>query len=436
MRPFGYTILSLVAVIACHGPALEGASHKQADVTEGAIPEAQFVDSMGVNVHLNFTDGAYARLDRVRDDMRYLGLVHVRTHDGGDTVPLSDYARLASEGLRFNLIATADQMDRNVDFAARLMAQVPGSVVSIEGFNEINNWPVSYRGLHKDEAGRAAQRDLYAKVKAHAGLAHLPVLYFTGGDAVSDLSGMADWANVHAYSNNAQQPGPALREAFAKFTGSAARAPRANTEFGNFTLPEGWPEGKPYWANYTQLGIDEVAQAKLVLTAYFEGAESGIGRSYVYELLDEKRDPKGTEPEFHFGLFTFEHRPKAAAKALHSLTSFLARTRSDKVEGPIGARLKTADGSIGILPLQREDGSLIVALWSRSPFWRWDRNYAGPAQTPMKQVELVSWFDNGKIKAVAFDPLEDATAKLKVRGGHNIAVAVPNYPILVYLQKR
>ena len=49
----------------------------------------------------------------------------------------------------------------------------------------------------------------------------------------------------------------------------------------------------------------------------------GIDRVYLYQLLDGKIDPRGNNPQLHFGLFNADGSPKAAAKALQSLFAIL-----------------------------------------------------------------------------------------------------------------
>lgn len=436
MKRLACTFLSLISLIACSHSAAEGGSREHAIRTEAAIKEADFLDTFGVNAHLNYMDSAYAHLDRVEADMRYLGLAHMRTHDGGSVVPLESYARLAAGGLRFDLIATPDRINEVVDFAARLNSQVPGSVASIEGFNEINNWPFTYDGMKGEEAARAAQTALYAAVKARPELKGVPVLHFTGGKGADDVSGMADMTNVHAYNNNALQPRQFIQAAWGRYGGTAARLPRANTEFGNFTLPDGWPERKPYWANPTQLGVDQTTQAKIVLNTFFEGIEMGVTRSYVYELVDEKPDPDGSEPEFHFGLFTFDHQPKASAKAIHHLTGYLARTRAKGFQGTVEAKLESADDAIGKVTIRRADGSLILALWNRSEFWRWDQNSSEPLSMAPRPVALRARAKRGGVAATVFDPLKDVVSTLDVDSKGVVQLDVPDYPVLVQLRVR
>ena len=439
MKPFFYAILSILTLVTGCSANAGGREPLSSAAAGPEIDEARFLDSFGVNIHANYNDGAYARLDKVAQDMEYLGLHHVRTHHGRGVVPYESYARLAAWGLRFNFIVLPDKIDETLDFAARLMNDVPGSVVSIEGFNEINNERFSYEGLEGLEAAKAAQKALYAKVKERKELAGLPVLYFTGGEMfaggkkASDLSGMADFANVHAYNHNALQPRDSIVGALGLYSGAAARAPFINTEFGNFTLPKGWPEGKPYWAHYTALGVDETTQAKIVLNSFFEGAQLRVKRSYVYELLDEKLDPEMKLPEFHFGLFTFDHEPKASAKVLRNLTRFLDGTTSKSPGKTVEAKAVNVPDGVGRITIRRADGSVLIALWSRAEFWTWDQNTSKPVKNARVPVAVQAAPGQDGLTASVFDPITNTQTPVVGSLAH-FQVPVPDYPVLVWLR--
>ena len=439
MKPLFYAILSILMLATGCSANADGHEPRSPEVAGPVIDEAHFLDSLGVNIHANYNDGAYARLDRVAQDLEYLGIYHVRTHEGRGVVPFESYAQLAAWGLRFDFIALPNRIDETLDFAARLMKEKPGSVASIEGFNEINNERFSYNGLKGLDAALAAQRELYAKVKANSELADLPVIYFTGGEMfsggekVSDLSGLADMANVHAYNHNALQPRNSIVRALDFYSGSAAQLPYVNTEFGNFTLPKGWPEGKPFWAHFTALGVDEATQAKIVLNSFFEGAQLGVRRSYVYELLDEKPDPEQKLSEFHYGLFTFDHEPKASAKALRNLTRFLRGTASKKPGSAIQANAVNIPDGIGRITIRRADGGLIIALWNRAEFWTWDQHSSKPVKNAKVPVVVEASAGKGELEAIVFDPM--ANTQVPVTGNpEHFKVSVPDYPVLVWLK--
>lgn len=429
-------ILATVALVTAGGGAAFSVSTPLPAPPDGVVvSEDAFLDSLGINVHVNYNDGAYANLGKMADDLRYIGFRHIRTHAGGGPVPLASYVRLGNSGLRFNLIArTNNPADTTVNFAAALMKQAPGSVASVEGFNEINNWPVTYKGEKSENAAKAAQAELYSKVKAHPELARVPVLYFTGGTAVSDLSGMADVANVHAYNNNATQPGPWLTLSMRQFSGKAAQLPRMNTEFGNFALPKAWPAGKPWWGSATALGVDQDTQARITLNAIFEGTARGFARGFIYELLDEKPDPAMKSAEMNYGLFTFTHQPKTAATALHNLTGFLREPVSSRPGGTVSARVEETSDSIGWVGIRRKDGSLVLAVWNRAPLWRWNQQSSTPIKSAMMSAPIRVTSNAAKVQAVLLDPLTGSRRPLESVTEGYFDLSVPNYPLLVWLK--
>lgn len=429
-------IVATVALASLGGSAVFSANAPVPVPRDGVIvTDSAFLDSLGINVHVNYNDGAYANLGKMAEDLRYIGFRHIRSHAGGGPVPLASYVRLGNSGLRFNLIArTNNPADATVNFAAQLMKQAPGSVVSIEGFNEINNWPVTYRGVQSEAAAKAAQAELYSKVKSRPELARLPVLYFTGGTAVSDISGMADVTNVHAYNNNGNQPFAAFIRNLQQFSGKAAALPRMNTEYGNFTLPAGWPAGKPWKGRGTNtLGVNQNAQARIVLNGIFEGTALRFSRSFIYELLDEKPDPQMVQEQFQYGLFTFAHQPKVSARALHNLTGFLREPVSTR-KAPIGARVEESSNQIGWVGIRRSDGSLVLAIWNRTSIWRLDQGVSKPVPSAMMSAPVRVTSNAAKVQAVVFDPLTGSRRPLTSVTEGYYDLSVPNYPILVWLK--
>lgn len=398
-----------------------------------SIDEEAFQDSLAVNIHANYNDGAYADLAKVLKDLRYLGITHVRTSAGGGIVPFESYVPLAKGGLKFTLIIGGGAIAQGVNFSERLNKSVPGSVAAIEGFNEVNNWPVSHEGLKGEDGARAGQRALYSAAKSRSVLQNVPVFYFTGGKPVADLSGMADFCNVHAYNNNGTPPGSWIPLALKQFEGAAADMPCVNTEFGNFSLPEAWPAGKPFWSGPTALGVDETAQAKVVLGGYLEGAAHGIKRSYVYELLDQKPDPDGRNAEFHFGLFRHNHTPKPAAKAVRNMIQFLAADKTGKGNTP-EVRLESPSDKIRSLAIRRSDGSVVVALWNRAYFWTWSQTSSRPVVNSPVTVRL-NVTSAGRLPRIAtaalHDPLKEQSSTLTPKAGGTFEVLVPDYPVLV-----
>jgi hypothetical protein len=224
-------------------------------------------------------------------------------------------------------------------------------------------------------------RALYAAVHADPHLAGLPVYDMTGAPTPMDLTGRADFANAHPYPHNGNPPAIAADPDLKGHAGASVI-----TEIGNFSLPATWPAGKPWWEGYT------------ILLSYFSAAEAGIKRTYVYELLDEKTDPESKQPEFHYGLFHHDHSPKAAAVAIHNLTTFLASAGGDGSqpatdEAPPPLKLLNAPPHTHVLYIRGGPKTWFAAVWVDAPFWSWTGPIAEPVRSPAGDLNF-EWQTN------------------------------------------
>jgi hypothetical protein len=411
--------------------ALIYAASAQAGDAVRAMPVNAFIDSLAVNTHVNYTDGAYANVPNVANDLAWLGIHHVRDASPGTAPPFSSYVYLAQRGVKFDFgvgpdFATAIAQD------ARLNTAVPGSVVAIEGFNEIDNQPVTYQGLKGSAAGVAAQRDIYARVHSTPELAGVPVYDLTGFDlkSVDTRANSADYVNQHFYPQNGEQP--AYNSNGDRWMGSAIDAvgkfhrPCVLTEFGYFSLPQ---------AGWYMLGVDEPTQAKGVLNGYMDAAAAGVTRIYVYELLDEKPDPENKDNGMHFGLFRNDNSPKRVAYAIHNLTSILDAgtthgTEDTAARGALAYTLSGMPVSANSLLLQKKDGRFVLALWNETPIW--DRAHGTPVTGSPAHVEL----DFGALasRVEVYDPLVAASPLESHRNLRRLDVSVPDHPVLIELQ--
>ena len=203
-----------------------------------AIRVQDFVNSEGVNTHIPYTDGAYANVGQVIKDLQYLGISRIRDsintpgQFGGG--PFSSYVQVASAGIHFVFmvggggtfsqtggVPTNPSLDQRVGYISALQQTVPGSVIGVEGTNEINNQPITYQGTGASLAGQdelnaaiAMQRDLYQDIHNAPTLAGVPVYYFTGygagtiplGPDPYTTAGLANADTQHPYPNGGQAP--------------------------------------------------------------------------------------------------------------------------------------------------------------------------------------------------------------------------------------
>ncbi|MFM0094534.1 calcium-binding protein [Paraburkholderia nemoris] len=423
-KRFGSRAAKSLAVSIC---VLACASTVQGSDAVRAMPADVFIETLAVITHVNYTDGAYANVHNVADDMAWLGIRHVRDLSPGTAPPFSSYVYLARRGIKFNFLMRSN-VEESIKRTAELNAAVPGSVAAIEGFNEIDNFPVSGHGLTGAAAGLALQRDIYAFVRSTPELAGVPVYDLTGYDhkLVETRAGSADYVNQHVYPQNGEQPTynangdrwlPSAIEGVKKF-----QLPIVITEFGYFSMPQ---------AGWYFLGVDEATQAKGVLNGYMDAAVAGVKRIYVYELLDEKPDPQNKNAEMHFGFFRNDNSPKPVAYAIRNLTSILntrtMRRANGAARGTLAYTVSEMPVSGNSLLLRKKDGRFVLALWNETPIW--NRATGTPLTSPPARVNLD--FGAKASRVELYDPLVSATPFESHRDLRQLTVDIPDHVILL-----
>ena len=148
------------------------------------------LDSIGVNIHVEYTDGGYRDPGRIIDSLRFIHVNHVR-----DSAPWpasqgqAGYGILADAGVRFDLMVNRSDLGAAMAQVHGFAQRYPGAVEAVEGPNETNNFPVTYQGRNDRPAEIAYQTDLYKAVKADPVLARTPVIDLTSWP---ELSGPSD----------------------------------------------------------------------------------------------------------------------------------------------------------------------------------------------------------------------------------------------------
>ena len=402
-RPRVFCFFALIGALLCF-------TRFAAAVETTAISASKLIQMIGVNVHTRYTDGAYKNSKTILQDLQYLGITNIRDQMPGTGTPADLQARdalrrMAFRGIKIDLIYSDGWIpSQAVELVRNLERAVPGSVEFVEGYNEINNFPVAYEGLIGAAGAAAGQAALYRAIKGEPDLKHIQVLDMTGLEEIanknfrrgSSLQGYADVTNVHVYAQNGRQPGIWIYPEKGGAHEPIEQAPaQAITEFGYASMPQsGW----------LVIGVDERGQAKGLLNGIFDAAKSGYEKLYIYELLDQKPDPQNQELQFHFGLFTFDNRPKLAAQAIKNLTQLLwlppeTDVRPSGHDNQQGAKptLPTSPIQLTVSPTNdqprihtlsvvKSDGTLFAAAWQEPAFW--DRANGQPIEAPGVRATL------------------------------------------------
>lgn len=318
-------------------------------------PADSFVDSIGVNVHITYTDTPYGDRRRTKAALRELGVRHIR--DGLEPNREDQYRALrdlAADGIRANLIL-GDPRGRFgtgslEEQVSTLRSELRDSVASVEGPNEFDatggDWLPELRDY---------QQRLHDRLSADPELRDIPLLAPTFLDPAhfSDLgaiSGLVDYGNIHPYPGG-EPPESNIQEQLQLASQVAGKKPVFATETGYHNAVR---------ARSGQPAVSEQAAAAYAPRAYLDYYRAGVRRTFWYELFDERAEPARKSAEQHFGLVRHDGRRKPAFRAIRNLIALLMDP------GPaFEARGLDYDvtGDVSHLLLQKRDGTWFLALW-------------------------------------------------------------------------
>ncbi len=352
-------------------------------VAARAVPVAAFLDSLGVDTHVS--QGYDYR--KYIPALQYLGVGVIRdsTHEVARLVALHRETGVLVD------IGNAGDLDELLA-AGRTLAAA-GALLSFEGANEPNNFPITYDG--KKGGGLRSwvpvaefQRALYAAVKRDPALKDYPVFHVSEGGAEFDNVGLqwltipdgagtvmpagtryADYANPHNYvignchrylDNQAWQAAdPVLDKCwdglYVEYGRPWARGypgytpaqlphiPRVTTETGWDTVSD--PGGEP-------------VQGKVLVNTYLAQYARGWRYTFIYELGD------GEGGGGHQGLFHADWSPKPAATYIHNLTTILAdEAAAPQRTGTLRYAIANQSPTVHDLLMQKSDGTFELAVW-------------------------------------------------------------------------
>jgi hypothetical protein len=378
-RLAGVVVAALFVALAPPLSASAAVQARQADA---------FVDSIGIGVHLAYSDTPYvSQFTTVRERLEELGVRHLRD----DLYPArsDQYARLealAAAGVGSTLILGSPSngsagLEGLLDVAAGL-----DGVEALEGPNEYStmggdpNWIANLT---------AYQEQLYADAKADPQLAALPVvgpsIVHGDQDELGDVSAHLDRGNIHSYPQG--DPPDKLKNAIERAELNSDEKPIWATETGYHNALAWTGENKP---------VPEDVAATYMPRLFLEYWRWGIQRTFAYELLDQFPEPAGAEAESHFGLLRNNLARKPAFEALRNTIAILADPGAPFApaaldyalsEGGVPLAGAESPGLHKVL-LQKRDGSFYLALWRTTSVW--DPDSATPIAAPGAAVELAT----------------------------------------------
>ena len=327
-----------------------------------ALASDSFVDAIGINTHLTYTNTAYAsEWPKVLGALKTLGVRHIR--DGyynwaAGNAMYTKHQQLAAAGIGTNFVVAIGSSASPAE--AKTFAKLAGDVESFEGPNECDaeggrncggaKWLQNLQTFLPTvtNAGKAAGVPVYGpsfvRASSYPAIGNIARqmtmnnlhIYFGGRNPESGGWGSMD-AEGHYYGSfawwldNAKIDGPGLKSV------ATESGYIANATVTPYTLPQ---------------NIEAMYVPRTLLMAY----KSGLQRTYLYELLDEVSSPG-------YGLMDGEMKPKAAYTALANLISLTSDPGAAFTPGQLEYQIDGGDSNLQQVLLQKRDGSFLLILW-------------------------------------------------------------------------
>jgi hypothetical protein len=397
-----------------------------------------FRDSVGVVTHIVYYDTAYGDWNRVVARLDELGVRHLREGVYANPAPqwrdwneryYQAVELAAGHGIRFTFgLNPPGRGTGSVDeILGVLSGRLRNAVEALEAPNEMDkyvggpNWP---------SVLSAYGRELHRKADASASLRSLPILgpsFATpeGPHRVGDQRAWLDVGNIHPYTGGLSPDPRYVKAELARAGVTAPNKPVWATEAGFHNAMRA-PSG-----GGNQAPVSEAAGAVYMLRTFLEHFRDGIRRTYAYELLDEKPDPRGRDAEQHFGLLRHDFSRKPAYVALRNMLTVVGREGGRPALRPLGIEITGRKGGVRRLVLRKADGSYIVALWRLASVWDRDRRQPLHVAPRSLAVRIA-----GARRISVADPIRSAEERsLRQRRGA-VHVRLGARPLLLHVSRR
>ncbi len=397
--------------------------------SETAQSAFDFVNSIGVNTHLNYFDRTYGNFQLVERELKSIGIRHVR--DGVHLVN-ADYnkavydrwSQLGSIGVRFDAVLdprsalgtlTGDKLDQVEKLAG-------DTIESFEGPNEldISNIP------DWASVDREYQKDVYQSVKSMTSAKPIdtigPSLAFASkGSSVGNISDRVDYGNLHPY--------PAGKMPASVFPEQLVLAKEVSGDKKIVITESGYHNALDDHSD--QPAVSETAAAKYIPRLFLENFSQGIRHTYLYEFLDEAPDPGLTNFQMHWGLLRSDGSEKPAFTAVKNLINELSDSAEPAHLEQMTYSLSTSNTEICHLLLQKSDGQFLLILWQEVS------SYDGKKQQDIavSPQPVTLMLDHSARSISTYEPTVQAQPSHVYANVAKVSLEVPDHPLVIQIEK-
>ena len=387
-----------------------------------------FVNSIGVNTHLNYFDRIYGNFSLVEQELKSIGILHLRDgahiqNDDYNQALYSRWIKLAGFGIRFDVVLDPRSNLGPVTPAllSRIDALSGHTIESFEGPNELdisgrNDWP---------GVDRSFDRDLFNSTRSMAGANHIrvfgPSLAFAShSPQLGDLSQQIDVANIHPYPAG-KMPSAVFPEQVDLAKVMAGPKAIVFTESGYHNALNDH-RGQP--------GVSEAAAAKYIPRLFLEDFIHGITRTYLYEFMDEAPDPGLTDAELHWGLVRADGSEKPAFLAMKNLIAELNDTAEPAQPQHMDWAINSADPHIHDLLLEKSNGVFDLIFWQEISSY--DLRSQKDIENPSVSAQLTVGRQAAQI--TLYDPVQQSQPIGVYQNTRSIPLAIPDEPLVVEIK--
>lgn len=404
-------------------------------LTETAKPADSLVDSMGVNIHMTYSNTAYGDMSAVQQMLSSLGLRHVR--DAGkyytddpwyNQGEFGAYGPVSSLGIGFDLILDFDfGLDPNPITPAvmsGLQSLATADAVTIDSFegpNEVDingdsNWVVDTR---------AFMQSVYSLDPETAGGFTIPILGASLSGAPSDwtllgnMTATQNAGNIHPYANT-QNPS-------FNFPINLTNEQQVSGSQPIYVTESGWAnamnstDGSP--------NVTEDVASRYIGRLFLETLLWGWPRTYVYELVDEVPDPGLTDTQAHYGLFRNDFSAKPAATTIANMIALMSDKGHTVVPNTLSYGLTIPSPALHHLLFQKYDDSYWLALWQEVSDWKgWN---AQGVQIINPDVAVTLTLPVAAYSIQTYRPHDSSSVVQTMSNQQTITVMVPDHPLFV-----
>ena len=379
----------------------------KADRVEVPVAASEFVNSVGMNIHLHYDNTLYNNFALVQTALQDLHIHHVR--DGLIATTWQPYyarhAALAAVGIHGLFITgTTDTAESIRAFTQK----TGGSLEGLEAPNEFDrsgvaNWSRLLTGFLPQ-----LQRTVSSLPMATRPFVVGPSV--TSVDALAEVTAIRsfDFANMHNYFGG-RHPGTtgwgddgygSIDWNLRMIRGTSGDKPVMTTETGYLTDLD------------VDQSISEEVQSYYIPRILLEQHLRGIRRTYLYELFDGSLETPRDQRSF--GLVRNDGTRKPAFLSLQRLMATLSDVAGPVSQSPLGYSLGSAPPALHHILFQKTDGTYLLAFWMEESSYDQVQHHAETTHT-YKGLLRLKGVSSAKI--VSLDPKEPEATLVHSTGG-------------------